>query len=117
MPPFFYSEELFYQLGLHQFGDFSRIKLEPPPSLRSLLEITVEADESTVKSQLTKTEIVDVCSYIMTRSSRYLTYVYLPSITHRKASPRPTRNAGRLLFDDDFGTRHAGEHPAALEGT
>jgi hypothetical protein len=56
----FSSEELFYQLGVRQFGDFSRIKLEPPPSLRSLLEIAVEADETTVKSQLSKTEIVDV---------------------------------------------------------
>jgi hypothetical protein len=52
-------------LGVRQFGDFSRIKLEPPPSLRSLLEIAVEADETTVKSQLSKTEIVDVrCSFL-----------------------------------------------------
>jgi len=55
-----FSEELFYQLGIRQFGDFSRIKLKPPPSLRSLLEIAVEADETTLKSQLSKTEIVDV---------------------------------------------------------
>lgn len=55
------SEELFYQLGVRQFGDFSRIKLEPQPSLRSLLEIAVEADETIEKSQLSKTEIVDVC--------------------------------------------------------
>ena len=54
-------EELFYQLGLRQFGDFSRIKLEPPPSLRSLLEIAVEADETTSSSQLTNQQIVDVC--------------------------------------------------------
>ena len=61
---YFYSEELFYQLDLCQFGDFSRIKLELPPLLRSLLELVVEADESTIKSQLSKTEILDVRYYI-----------------------------------------------------
>ena len=55
-----YREELFYQLGLRQFGDFSRIKLEPPPSLRSMIEIAVNADDSTENSRLSKNQIVDV---------------------------------------------------------
>ncbi|KAK2461036.1 hypothetical protein APHAL10511_006977 [Amanita phalloides] len=53
------AEELFYQLGLRQFGDISRLRLEPPPPLRSLVEIAVQAEESTRDSQLTKPDIVD----------------------------------------------------------
>jgi len=55
-----FSEELFYQLGLSQFGDTSRLRLEPAPSLRSLLEIAVQAEESVAKSGMTKTQIIDV---------------------------------------------------------
>ncbi|KAF8156932.1 DNA binding protein [Crassisporium funariophilum] len=53
------AEELFYQLGLRQFGDLSRIKLEPPPSLRSMIAIAVDAEESTETSRLSKSQIVD----------------------------------------------------------
>ena len=55
-----FREELFYQLGLRQFGDFSRIKLEPPPSLRDLVEIGVAAEEISEETTLSKPEIVDV---------------------------------------------------------
>lgn len=53
-------EELFYQLGLRQFADLSRMKLQPPPSLRSLLQIAVNAEPSVQQSKLTKDQIVDV---------------------------------------------------------
>ncbi|KAF9525740.1 DNA binding protein [Crepidotus variabilis] len=53
------AEELFYQLGLRQFGDLSHIKLDPPPPLRTLLEIAVGAEESTTESKLSKEQIVD----------------------------------------------------------
>ncbi|KAJ6631150.1 DNA binding protein [Mycena sp. CBHHK59/15] len=53
------AEELFYQLGLRQFGDFSRLKLQPPPPLRTLVEIAVELEEATAESGLTKPQIVD----------------------------------------------------------
>ncbi|KAJ7695474.1 histidine kinase-like ATPase [Mycena rosella] len=53
------AEELFYQLGLRQFGDFSRLKLQPPPPLRTLIEIAVELEETTADSGLTKPQIVD----------------------------------------------------------
>ncbi|KAF7350452.1 DNA-mis-repair domain-containing protein [Mycena venus] len=53
------AEELFYQLGLRQFGNFSRLKLQPPPSLRTLIEIAVELEETTEESGLTKPQIVD----------------------------------------------------------
>ena len=53
-------EELFYQLGLRQFGDFNRIKLEPPPPLRTLVTLAVDAEEGTKHSQLSKPELVEV---------------------------------------------------------
>ncbi|GAA5863109.1 hypothetical protein JCM8547_002800 [Rhodosporidiobolus lusitaniae] len=36
-----FAEELFYQLGLRQFGRFSRVKLKPPPSLRKVVKMAV----------------------------------------------------------------------------
>lgn len=54
------SEELFYQLGLRQFGNFSRIRLEPPPSLRKLISLAVDAEEAVKKSGLDTNQIVDV---------------------------------------------------------
>ncbi|KAG6854406.1 hypothetical protein C0991_006948 [Blastosporella zonata] len=53
------AEELFYQLGVRQFGNFSRMKLDPPPPLRALVEIAVNAEESTKESTLSKSQIVD----------------------------------------------------------
>jgi len=55
-----FREELFYQLGLRQFGDFRRLKLEPPPPLWTLVEIGVDAEGSVNTSKLSKTEVVDV---------------------------------------------------------
>lgn len=65
------SDELFYQLGVRQFGDFSRLKLEPPPVLRDMIDIAVNAENSTEDSPLSKTQIIDVrypiiCSTIRT---------------------------------------------------
>lgn len=57
-----FREELFYQLGLRQFGDMSRLKLQPAPSLKDLLEISVGVEESTKESNLTKPQIVEACS-------------------------------------------------------
>ncbi|RXW17653.1 hypothetical protein EST38_g8206 [Candolleomyces aberdarensis] len=56
------AEELFYQLGLRQFGDMSRLKLEPPPQLRELLEIAVDA-EDTSSTKLSKDQIVESYSH------------------------------------------------------
>ncbi|KAH6909546.1 DNA binding protein [Coprinopsis sp. MPI-PUGE-AT-0042] len=52
------AEEMFYQLGLRQFGDFARLKLEPPPSLRRLLEIAIEVEDTT-ESRLSKDELAE----------------------------------------------------------
>lgn len=64
-------EELFYQLGLRQFGDFSRLKLEPPPSVHDLVQIAVEEEEISGGSTLSKPEIVDVCYSVFSLSSVY----------------------------------------------
>jgi hypothetical protein len=53
------SEEFFYQLALRQFGNLGHIKLNPPPSLRSLLKIAVAA-EDTSASPLDKPQLVEV---------------------------------------------------------
>jgi len=55
-----HREELFYQLGVRQFGDFSRIKLEPPPMIRDLIKLAVDADETTNEIRLSKEEITNV---------------------------------------------------------
>ena len=55
------SEEMFYQLALLQFGSYRRLKLDPPPPLRALLKLAVDAEPGTEKSGMSKNEIVDVC--------------------------------------------------------
>lgn len=50
---------MFFQLGLMQFGSFRRLKLDPPPPIRTLLKLAVDAEPGTEKSGLSKNEIVD----------------------------------------------------------
>jgi DNA mismatch repair protein MLH1 len=54
------SEELFYQLGLRQFGNLGRLHLKPPPSLRELLEIAIEGETDSHQSGMTQEEILEV---------------------------------------------------------
>ncbi|KAG1885385.1 histidine kinase-like ATPase [Suillus subluteus] len=53
------AEEMFYQLALLQFGDYSRLKLDPPPSLRMLVKFAVDVEEDTARSGMSEDEIVD----------------------------------------------------------
>lgn len=65
-------EELFYQLGLRQFGNFSRIRLDPPPSLRKLIALAVDNEEDVKEGKLNSNQIVDVsprCSFLFVRFS------------------------------------------------
>lgn len=41
------SEEIFYQLAIRDFGNFGAIKLEPPPSIRELCLLALNAPDST----------------------------------------------------------------------
>ncbi|KAI0938628.1 hypothetical protein AcW1_001690 [Taiwanofungus camphoratus] len=62
------AEELFYQLGLRQFGNMSRLQLQPPPALRTLVTLAVDAEEGVERSRMTKPQIVDcVVDTLMTR--------------------------------------------------
>lgn len=51
---------MFYQLALMQFGSYRRLRLDPPPPLRTLLKLAVDAEPGTEKSGLSKNEVVDV---------------------------------------------------------
>ena len=62
-PPCFGSEELFYQLGLRQFGNFPKLKLEPPAPLRPLIKLAIDAEKNTELSNLSKPQIVDVRTF------------------------------------------------------
>ncbi|KAI0284621.1 DNA binding protein [Russula aff. rugulosa BPL654] len=59
------AEELFYQLGLRQFGNFARLKLDPPAPLRALITLAVDAEQNTELSKLTKPQIVDSIEHIL----------------------------------------------------
>ncbi|KAG6868636.1 hypothetical protein C0993_012680 [Termitomyces sp. T159_Od127] len=72
------AEELFYQLGVRQFGNFSRMKLDPPPPLRILVEIAVNAEGSTKESKLSKSQIVDrIVKILMPRREMLAEYFSL----------------------------------------
>ncbi|KAI0088835.1 DNA binding protein [Irpex rosettiformis] len=71
-------EEFFYQLGLIQFGNYNRIRLEPAPSLRKLVNLAVNAEEGTRNSKLSKEEIVDrIVNIIMIRRDMLQDYFLL----------------------------------------
>ncbi|RPD65607.1 DNA binding protein [Lentinus tigrinus ALCF2SS1-7] len=53
------ATELFYQLGLRQFGNFSRIRLDPPPDLRTLVALAVDAEEGVAQNGLKPDDVVD----------------------------------------------------------
>lgn len=40
------SEELFYQLGLRQFGEIDKIRLDPPPEIAALIDVALELEEN-----------------------------------------------------------------------
>ncbi|EIW77203.1 DNA mismatch repair protein MutL [Coniophora puteana RWD-64-598 SS2] len=61
------AEELFYQLALRQFGEYGRMRLEPPPSIRTLVKLAIDV-EDTSKSRYSKEEIVEhIVSILMKR--------------------------------------------------
>jgi DNA mismatch repair protein MLH1 len=52
---------MFYQLGLRQFGAFSRIQLNPPVNLKELIQIGIESEEDAeAKSGKPKEELIQV---------------------------------------------------------
>ncbi|KAF9254890.1 DNA binding protein [Marasmius fiardii PR-910] len=67
------AEEMFYQLGLRQFGDMNRLKLEPAPPLRKLIEIAVEGEETEGHTTLSKPQIVERIHNILFQRREMLT--------------------------------------------
>lgn len=66
MSYFLSREELFYQLGLRQFGNYARIKLEPQPPIRHLIQLAVRTEENRWKKcglDLEEDEVVNVRSF------------------------------------------------------
>ncbi|OAX31623.1 hypothetical protein K503DRAFT_805920, partial [Rhizopogon vinicolor AM-OR11-026] len=69
------AEEMFYQLALLQFGDYHRLKLDPPPSLRMLVKLAVEVEDGTERSGMSKDEIVNrIVETLMDRRQMLLEY-------------------------------------------
>ncbi|PBK94630.1 DNA binding protein [Armillaria gallica] len=72
------AEELFFQLALRQFGDMTKLKLEPPPPLRKLVQIAVDAEDTTEDTKLTKAQIVDrIVDILVTRRDMLSEYFSL----------------------------------------
>ena len=46
------SEELFYQLALRQFGDMARLRLDPPPLVRTLVALAVDLPQLDLYSRV-----------------------------------------------------------------
>ncbi|KAI0674398.1 DNA binding protein [Trametes maxima] len=53
------AAELFYQLGLRQFGNLPRIRLDPPPGLRALVVLALDAEEGVEESGMSKADVAD----------------------------------------------------------
>lgn len=53
-------DELFYQLGVLQFGNFGRFRLDPPAPLRRLISLAVENEGGIESNGLRKDEVTDV---------------------------------------------------------
>ena len=62
-----YREELFYQLGLRQFGRFVRIKLKPAPPLKDLVRLAIEHDDSSSTASIPKEDLIEVCLHLQSR--------------------------------------------------
>ncbi|KII91185.1 hypothetical protein PLICRDRAFT_37887 [Plicaturopsis crispa FD-325 SS-3] len=75
------AEELFYQLALRQFGDFGKLKLEPPPPLRTLVALAVDAEEGITESSLSKDQIIDTIVGIILERRGMLAEYFCMNIT------------------------------------
>ncbi|KAI9063549.1 DNA mismatch repair protein MutL [Trametes sanguinea] len=75
------AAELFYQLGLRQFGNFSRIRLDPAPHLRMLIALAVDAEEGITESGLSKEAVTDRIVNILTERREMLQEYFSLGIT------------------------------------
>lgn len=62
------SEELFYQLGLMQFGEINHIRLDPPPEIEAMLDVALELEEDLPVERRESTKKVRVYSLFIRQS-------------------------------------------------
>ncbi|KAF8322563.1 DNA mismatch repair protein MutL [Clavulina sp. PMI_390] len=75
------SCELFYQLGVRQFGDFGRIHLEPSPSITDLIELAVACEEGIYDAGLTVGGVVQKISKLLISQREMLDEYFAINIT------------------------------------
>ncbi|KAH8116130.1 DNA mismatch repair protein MutL [Phellopilus nigrolimitatus] len=78
------AEELFYQLGLRQFGNFARVRLEPPPPVAHLVRLAVRAERARWRAcglALEEDEVVDRIVARLTASAPMLDEYFSLGIT------------------------------------
>jgi hypothetical protein len=74
------SEELFYQLGLRQFGNFHRLKLEPPPSIKTLIRLAVRTESGRWKESginMEEEAVVEVSFHGESSSDRIIEHLWI----------------------------------------
>ena len=92
---------MFYQLGLRQFGDFSRIKLDPPPSLREMIQVAIDAEDDLESStSLNRAEVIDVRSNFCRKTDGMLMASFLASSENLDGQ---AGDAIRILFSQHLG--------------
>lgn len=79
---------MLYQLGLRQFGNFARLKLDPPAPLRALITLAVGAEQNTELSKLSKPQIVDVRKASQDNEPVISSLLFIQSIVHILISRR-----------------------------
>ncbi|CAH7666286.1 hypothetical protein PPACK8108_LOCUS626 [Phakopsora pachyrhizi] len=73
-----FCEELFYQLALKQFGVYDRIKLEPSPSIKKLVELAIEGEQSDYLDKFGRSKAVEkICERLRSKTEMLEEYFSL----------------------------------------
>ncbi|KAI9627196.1 hypothetical protein KEM48_009969 [Puccinia striiformis f. sp. tritici PST-130] len=76
-------EELFYQLGVRQFGSFDRIQLKPPVPVKTLVTLAVESEPSEYLDKIGRIEAVNkICDRLTSKAemlNEYFSFQIDPS--------------------------------------
>ncbi|KAH9470215.1 hypothetical protein Pst134EA_007481 [Puccinia striiformis f. sp. tritici] len=76
-------EELFYQLGVRQFGSFDRIQLKPPVPVKTLVTLAVQSEPSEYLDKIGRSEAVDkICDRLTSKAemlNEYFSFQIDPS--------------------------------------
>lgn len=103
----------FYQLGLRQFGALDRLKLDPPPDLRELLEIGLQ-DEPLAAHGLNIENVASVSKRFMCRMNTKQRD-QSDGLETTRSTARQARHGRRILFPTHIrrwgGREHTDAHP------